>query len=159
MIFDANLMFDMTYTAAAGMGGVAVFTSNSSQVSTNVIDQLYQRDLGQAKSGVGPVEIFVVVTTAFAGGTSLNIQLQGSTDNVTYTVYAESGAIPTASLVVGANLFNVQIPGVQPETGPAPRYYRLNYVCVGVMTAGSVISGLGATDDNRYYKPGIVVSN
>lgn len=159
MIFDANLMFDMTYSAAAGMGGVNVFTSGSSQVSTNVIDQLYARDLGQSKSGPGPVEIFVVVTTAFAGGTSLNVQLQGSTDNVTYTVYAESGAIPTASLVAGANIFNSAIPGVQPESGPAPRYYRLNYVCVGAMTAGAVIAGLGVTDDNRYYRPGIVVSN
>lgn len=159
MIFDANLMFDMTYSAANGMGGVNVFTSGSSQVSTNVIDQLYARDLGQAKSGVAPVEIFVVVTTAFAGGTSLNIQLQGSTDNITYTTYAESGAIPLAALTLGANLFNVMIPGVQPESGPPPRYYRLNYVCVGAMTAGAVIAGLGATDDNRYYTPGTVVNN
>jgi len=160
MIFDGNLLFDAaSYNPANGLQGVNQFASGATTTSTNVLDMLNARDMGQAKSGKAPLEIFVLITTAYTGGTSVNFQLQGSTDNVTYTVYAESGAIPVASLTVGAQVFNVMLPGVQPEAGVLPRYYRMAYVNVGANTTGAVISGLLSTDDNRYYRPGIVVSN
>lgn len=159
MILDGNLIFDATYSAASGLAGVNVFTNGGSQASTNVLDMLQGRDMGQSPQGPAPLQILVLVTTAFAGGASLNIQLQGSTDNVTYTTYAESGAILTAALVVGTQWFRVELPSTQPDSGPPPRYYRLNYQCVGAMAAGAVISILGARDGMRYYKPGIVVSN
>lgn len=160
MIFDGNLLFDAAaYNPAVGLTGVSQFSSGSTTFSTNVLDLLNARDMGQGKSGKSPIEIFCLVTIAFTGGTSLNVALQGSTDNVTYVTYGETGAIPVASLVVGAQIFNSMIPGVQPETGAPPRYYRLAYTCVGAMTTGAVIAGLCGTDDNRYYKPGITVTN
>ena len=159
MLFDANLMFDGGLPSTGGITGVNVFTNGSSQASSNVLNLLNARDLGMAPQGKATLQIFCLVTTAFSGGTSLNVQFQGSTDNVTYTTYAETGAIPVASLSVGKNIFNQVIPGVQPEDGALPQYYRLNYVCVGNVTAGAVISGLTQSDDNRYYAPGIAVAN
>ena len=159
MILDGNLIFDATYSAANGLVGVNVFTNGASQVSTNVLDMLQGRDMGQAPQGPASLQILVIVTTAFTVGTSLNIQLQGSTDNVTYTTYAESSPILTAALLVGTVWFRIELPSTQPDSGPPPRYYRLNYQCVGVMAAGAVIAILGERDSNRYYKPGIVVSN
>lgn len=158
MIFDGNLMFDASITTA-GMTGVNQFSSGATTFSTNVLDLINARDMGQGKSGKAPIEVFVLVTTAFTGGTSLNVAFQGSTDNVTYVTYAETSQIVAASLVAGANLFNILIPGVQPESGPPPRYYRLAYTTVGAFTTGAVIAGLGGTDDNRYYRPGVVVVN
>lgn len=160
MLFDGNLLFDAaSYNPANGLQGVNQFASGATTTSTNVLDMTNARDMGQAPQGKATLQVFVLVTTSYAGGTSVNIQLQGSTDNSTYVVYAESGAIPIASLTAGKNVFNVVIPGVQPDSGPAPRYYRLQYVNVGANSAGAVIAGLCQTDDNRYYAPGIVVAN
>ncbi len=159
MIFDANLVFDCYVSAGSGMQGVPVFTNNSSQVSSNVLDMLYQRDLGQGPSGLATLDLVLLVTTAFAGGTSLNVQLQGSTDNVTFTTYSQSGAIPVAALGAGAKIFRTMVAAAQPESGPPPRYYRLNYVCVGAMTAGAVIAAIASGDDVHYYRAGIAVAN
>ena len=159
MIFDANLIFDSAVSLANGMQGVNVFTNGGSQVSSNVLDMLYQRDLGQGSSGPATLDLVLLVTTAFAGGTSLNVQLQGSTDNVTYTTYSQSGAIPIAALGLGAKIFRSMVAAAQPEAGPAPRYYRLNYLCAGAMTAGAVIAAIASGDDVHYYRPGIAVAN
>lgn len=157
MIFDGNLLFDGTYSTTSGLTGVNVFTSSSSQVSTNTIDLLNARDMGDAPKG--NLRLLVLVTTAFAGGTSLNVQFQGSTDNATWTTYAETGTVATASLTKGVAIFDQPIPAVQPNNGAFPRYYRLNYICAGAMTAGAVISGILTTDMQAYYPPGVVVSN
>jgi hypothetical protein len=51
------------------------------------------------------------------------------------------------------------MPPVNPDQGPAPRYIRAAYVNAGANTTGAVITWLGTPDDNRYYPPGVVVSN
>ena len=160
MILDANLLFDGTYSTASGLQGVNVYTNGSSQASTNILDLANARDMGAGRSGM-PLNVVVIVTTAFAGGTSLNIQFQGSTDSSTWTTYAESGAVPTASLTAGSHVFSISIPRVDPVSGAKPRYLRLNYVCVGNMTGGAVISSLGADDSlsSGLYAPGFTVAN
>lgn len=159
MFIDALLVFDQgTYVEGTGMIGVNQFASGATTTSTNTIDLGTGRDLGDSSTGPGNLTVIMMVTTAFVGGTSVNMQLQGSTDNVTYTTYSETGAVPIASLGVGARL-SLPLPSVNPDLGPAPRYYRVSYVNVGANTAGAVITWLGAPDDNRCYKPGIVVSN
>jgi len=160
MLLDGQLLFDATYTAAGGLLGVNQFSAGITTFSTNVLDMGTGRDMGQAPQGNATLQIGILITTTYLGGTSLNVALQGSTDNVTYNTYAESGAVPIASLVAGNNIFNVVIPGAQPDnTGLIPRYYRLSYTCVGAFTAGAVIAWLGQTDDFRYYKPGVVIAN
>ncbi len=63
-----------------------------------------------------------------------------------------------ASLTAGTRLA-LKMPSVNPDVGPAPRYLRSAYVNVGANTAGAVITYLNTPDDQRYYKPGIVISN
>jgi hypothetical protein len=159
MFIDAFLVFDQgAYSATTGMTGVAQFASGATTVSTNVLDMINNRDMGDAPSGPGELSVNFEVTAAYSGGTSVNFQLQGSTDNTTWTTYAETGAVPIASLGVGA-LLSFGLPPVNPDAGAIPRYYRTAYVNAGANTAGSVIAWLGARTYNQYYKPGIVVNN
>jgi hypothetical protein len=158
MIIDANLVFDSAaYVAGTGLTGIAQFASGATTTSTNVIDLQQGRDIGDANSFANLTVVFMI-TTAYVGGTSVNFQIQGSTDNVTYVTFAETGAIAIASLTVGAR-YSLQMPSVNPDVGPPPRYLRTAYVNLGANTAGSVLTWLGSVDDNRYYKPGIVISN
>lgn len=159
MIIDGLLMFDGAISTN-GIAGVNQFANGATVTSTNVIDLINQRDIGDGGDSFGTnLTVIVQVTTAFTGGTSVNIQVQGSTDNVTYVVYSETGAIPVASLTVNSK-WAVRMPPVNPDlVGPAPRYLRVGYVNVGANTTGAVVTWLGTPDDNRYYKPGIVVAN
>lgn len=159
MFIDANLIFDQgAYVSTTGLIGVNQFASGATTTSTNTIDLGAGRDLGDAGTGKTNLTAVFMITTAFTGGTSVNFQFQGSTDNVTWTTYSETGAILVAALTVGAR-FSLPLPSVNPDAGPAPRYYRTAYVNVGANTTGAVLAWLGDPDDNRYYKPGIVVSN
>jgi hypothetical protein len=159
MIIDQLLVFDMSYSTANGMAGVNQFGANTTNPSTNVIDLLNARDIGAGGvNDSADLTVEWLITTAFTGGTSVNFQIQGSTDNTTFTTYAETGAIAVASLTA-ASRFKLRMPTVNPDGGPAPRYLRLAYVNAGTNTAGAVIAWLGSVDNNRYYPPGITVSN
>lgn len=90
-------------------------------------------DLGAAGDAVGQeLTIHGIVTTAFAGATSLTIAVQTSEDKSTYTTLVQSGAIPVADLTRGAEVFCVRCPkGFK-------RYIRLAYTIAGTGTAGKV---------------------
>lgn len=159
MIIDGNLLFDGTYSTANGLQGVNQFASGATNASTNTLDLTAQRDLGDGSTGPGgDMTVVFMITTAFAGGTSVNFQLQGSTDNTTWTTYIETGAIAVAGLTAGSR-YSLPMASVNPDAGPAPRYLRTAYVNAGANTAGAVIAWLGQPTDMRYYKPGIAVSN
>lgn len=153
MILDGLLLFDTAVALTA------------TAVSTNVVDLLNARDMG-----VGDPELSVVVqcTTALlsAGASTLTIQVQGSTDNTTYTIYAQSDAIPKASLGAGSK-FSIDLPRMPPHAAGRPRYLRLNYVvATGPFTGGTLTSfmvldeQLNAGSPNALgYSPGIVIAN
>jgi hypothetical protein len=139
MIRDSSLNFD---NAAA----VTV-----SAPSTNVIDLSAQRDLGTTE----PLTISSIVGTTFLGGTSLQVALDGSVDNVTWTTLVTGGVVPVAALVEGTQIANFDLANVDPVGGVPPRYLRLNYVVVGTMTAGTVTSDIVSTKEQfRGYPPG-----
>nr|WP_198983061.1 hypothetical protein [Herbaspirillum sp. ASV7] len=159
MIIDGLLIFDAAaYSAANGLTGVNQFASGATTTSTNTIDLVNARDIGDGGDSVANLTVVFMITTAFTGGTSVNFQIQGSSDNVTWTTYSETGAIAVAGLTVGQR-FSLPMPSVNPDTGVAPRYLRTAYVNVGANTTGAVLAWLGTPDDNRYYKPGVVVNN
>ena len=159
MLIDGLLLFDAaTYVAANGLTGTPQFASGATTTSTNVIDLITARDIGDGGDSVANLTVVFMITTAYAGGTSVNFQIQGSTDNVTYTTYSETGPVAIAGLTVGKR-FSLPMPSVNPDDGAAPRYLRTAYVNAGANTAGSVLCWLGTPDDNRYYRPGVVVSN
>jgi hypothetical protein len=159
MFIDSSLVFDQgAYSTTNGMTGVAAFASAGTTYSTNVLDMQQARDMGQSPEGPAPLTVTIIITAAFTGGTSVNFQLQGSTDNTTYTTYAETGVILIALLTANAKI-KIPLPQRVPDSGSVPRYYRLAYVNAGAMAAGSVISYLGITDFQTYYAPGVTVSN
>jgi hypothetical protein len=139
MIRDINLNFD---TALA----ITVTAT-----STNVIDLGAKRDLGPTE----PLAISAIVTTGFAGGTSLAVAVQGSPDDATWTTLLTGEAVPVASLVEGAQIANYDVPHADP-VGLAPyRYLRLQYIVVGTMTAGALTSDLVSTKSSvTNYPPG-----
>lgn len=143
MILDASLAF----TATTGDS-----PTTGTQTSTNVID-LHQSGLPTLANGQGArdlgigddpaLKLLVQVTTAFAGGTNLQINFQGAPDNGsgspgTYSTFASSAVVAEASLVAGARLFDIDVP--RPPPGVAfPRFLRLQYVSTGTHTAGVIV--------------------
>lgn len=156
MIIDGLLQFDPPGTAIT-----------VTAPSTNVIDLLNPRDIGDGASP--PMYLYVGVNAAFtAGGAgTLQIQLQGSDDNVTFYTYAESRAFSIAELTPVGRVLVMAWPSVPVGTAalvgaPAlPRYLRLNYVvATGPMLTGSVNAQLVLdAQSTRQYPAGVNITN
>lgn len=157
MIEDGLLQF----TGTAGTAGSTDAPTTGTQTSTNILDMANTRDMGIGDDPA--LEILVRVLTAFASGTSLQVNLQGAPDSAgspgTWTTYVAGPVVAEAQLVVGAGLLETTIPRTAPGLAN-PRFYRLQYVTVGTHTAGA-IHGAVVLDrqDNVYYPPGIVIAN
>ena len=115
----------------------AAFASGADVNSTNIIDLAphlplnapWISDEGAGKSGF----LNVNVTTAFSGGTSMQVVLQTDTNTNFATVKTEpamSSAIPVASLVAGAKI-------CLPLPSALKRYLRVAYRNVGANVAGA----------------------
>ncbi|GAB0504963.1 hypothetical protein KU15F69_18680 [Escherichia coli] len=138
MITDKLLMFSEAQAVTA------------SAASTDVID-LVPIDGTRRDIGVGyPLEFWATVNTTAtaAGAATLNVQLQTSPDNSTWTTIYDSGTLALAALAAGKRLFSTKVPaGVQ-------RYLRVNYVvATGPLTAGAFTAGINLDVDNNtpYY--------
>lgn len=147
MIIDGLLLFSTAQDLTTG-----------TIASTNVIDLQNARDMGP---GQLPLKLAAQVVTAFAttdAGT-LTIQLQGSTDNVTYNIYAQSRVYTAGELVAGARLAPLDWPNV--AVGALPRYLRLAYVMGALhFTPGSITAMLVLDrQEDRAYPAGINVAN
>lgn len=147
MLMDALLLFD-TATAIT-----------TSQDSYNTIDLSIARDMGV---GEEPIRVLAQVITAFTttNSATLTVAFQGSTDDVTYTTYAQSRAYAAAELLAGRHLLQINVP--RPGgTAAMPRYLKLVYtVGTGIFSAGTVTSALVLDrQDSPQYPPGVTVSN
>ena len=161
MILDALFQF----TAAAGD-----VPTTGTQTSTNAVDigvgfptspaiPTNAQGGGARDLGVGDdpaLKMLVEVSIVFAGGTSLQVNLQGAPDSGTgtegsYTTYISGPVVALAALVVGARLLEIDIP--RPPAGVVlPRFFRLQYVSVGTFTGGGAIKGWSVLD--RFDQPG-----
>jgi hypothetical protein len=112
-------------------------------VSTDTIDLLTASD-NPGRGGI-PLRAIAVVTTALAGGTSVQAQLiESANANLSSpTVLASGPVVPLASATLGAKLLDVPLPDT------SQRYIGFQYVTVGVHSAGGVTAGIvGGTDRN-----------
>jgi hypothetical protein len=130
MILDQQSMFSDSQAITV--------TANSS----NVIDTMPSGG-PNVKAGIGDGQgatLFAQVVTAFAGGTSLQIQLVSADDAALSTnpiVHYDTGAIALAALVAKARLIAVDLP-----YGKYRRYLGLKYTVVGTMSAGTLLAAL-----------------
>lgn len=147
MIIDGLLLFSSAQNLTTG-----------TEASTNIIDLGNARDMGP---GELPLRVAAQVITAFAttDTATLRIDLQGSTDNVTYNTYASSRTYTAGELTAGARLAPMDWPNV--AVGDLPRYIRLAYQSGALhWTPGSVTAMLVLDrQDWRAYPAGINISN
>ncbi|EAN4946461.1 hypothetical protein BVD23_12110 [Salmonella enterica] len=132
MILDKLLMFSEAQAVTA------------SAASTDVID-LGPIDGTRRDIGVGyPLEFWAMMnaTATADGAATVNVQLQTSPDNSTWTTIYDSGALALAALTAGKRVASVKVPsGVL-------RYLRVNYsVGTGPLTAGAFTSGINLDVD------------
>ena len=115
-------------------------------VSTNSIDLLSaNRNLGRGQQ----MRAIVTPDEAFAGGTSLEVQLVQS-DNADLSspdVIASSGTIAEADIPSAAPIFDVAMPD------NTKRYIGFRYVTVGTHTAGTVSAHIVSDTDYQPYLP------
>ena len=108
-------------------------------VSTNTIDLATARDVGIGDN----LELFIKVTTALAGGTSVQFAFitSANADLSSATVIVQTPAIPAASLVAGSEWLRIQVPALS-QSAAVQRYIGVSYTVVGTFTAGTVTAGL-----------------
>ena len=123
--------------------------TTGTQVSTNSLDTLNGLSVLTDTLGNTPpndparspeVEIFVQVTTTFAGGTSLQVNLiQSASSNLSSpTVLQSTPVLVEATLVAGYN-FRIAIPAA---LGISQQYLGLQFVTVGTHSAGKISAGI-----------------
>ena len=176
MIIEGLLQFDSSFNGALAIGTYS---------STNVLDLGELNGLPTSANGGGArdlgigddpaLKIFSVVTTAFTSGGAgtLGALLQGAPDNGAgapgaWTTFWTGPVLALASLIVGAELANIDMPKAPQGVGP-PRFLRMQYVIGGAtMTAGAVQSEIvldrfdqpkGITGLLSGYRAGITVAN
>lgn len=161
MYVDANLMLSGSITGNT-VTPQSTFASGASVLSTNTVDLSAgipaggTRDLGEGNDlARGRVE----VVTAFTGGTSAEFQVIQSDDaalSVNVTVIGTTGAIPVASLVVGAR-YDIELNARIGSKGQ--RYLGGRTVNVGANTTGAIIMDIGSEiqDGQKFYTNGFAV--
>lgn len=100
-------------------------------------------DLGVARDIAGGVtdflKLLLQVVTAFTSGGSATLQVtvETSPDNSSWTILAQSPAVAVASLIAGYKFFENGLPG------PTSRYLRIGFIVgTAAMTAGAITAAL-----------------
>lgn len=185
MILDGLLQFCGTANGATGgitSGSNTDAPTTGTQVASNIIDIGITSGVPSSANGGGArdmgigddpmLKLLVQVTTAFADGTSLQVDLSGAPDNGSgapgsYTVMYTSEAVLEASLIAGAYIANVDVPRTVPGQ-PLPRFLRLRFITVGTHTAGAVQGTIvldrfdqivGSTGALSGYPAGVTIAN
>lgn len=155
MLLDSGLVLSNNQSLAVAAGSVpsqgvidfaGVGVGNAPVNAFGITDAVFGEDIGIG-DGASPPNLVCIIGTTFAGGTSLNVQLQESVDSGasgtppyspnTWLTIAETGTLLTAVLTAGTKIAEFTIPPRQP--GQAfPRFFRLNYVVAGNNTAGTI---------------------
>lgn len=162
---DANLLFTGGSTGAAqaitssAVGSTGILDLATGLMNTGSTYAAAGLNIGNASIfaedlGVGPrrLQFAAAIGTAFTtGGTSLTIAIQGAVDaasgsypanlsGLTWTTYAETNAIPAATLVTAGPGAIIPLPDwpVHALGLAMPRFIRLLYTPVGTLVAGTI---------------------
>jgi hypothetical protein len=184
VILDGLLTFTGTSNGASGgitSGPQTDFPTAGTQDASNIVD-LGLSGLPTPAGGGGArdissgdcpmMKLLATVTTAFAGGTNLTLELQGAPDNGSgapgaFTVMWTGQTFAEAALIQGCYLANVDLPRVLFEQ-VLPRFLKMTFVSTGTHTAGGVEGQvvldrfdqvIGTTGALSNYPPGITILN
>ena len=159
MILDNFLNFSGSWSNGVWTGQTVTGTGNV--LSTNVLDLASMSPNQAPDIGMGePLEIAFAVTTAFAGATSVEMQLVTADDAAITTnvqVIVSTGAVAIANLSAGKT-FALHVDRSAPN--PAlRRYMAVRYVIVGTGSAGAMLANMVKSyqDPQISYKSGFAV--
>lgn len=133
MIFDASLLLSdqQAITASAASTNVIDLGTTGTPFGSGVA---LTRDIGRGEE----VDLSISVVQSFATLTSLQVAVQTSPDNSTWTTKYSGRVVPLAELVAG---FQFKFPCCFDE-GTDERYVRLYYTVAGSnATAGKITAG------------------
>ena len=127
----------------------------STQVSTDKIDLVVARDIGQGT----PLYMNFAVTTAFTGSGTVKFEVLASAaeDLGTPTVIGSSDAFVGTTLTLGKNV----VVRINPDMGGlGKRYLGARYTVSGTVGAGKVTADVVETigDGRKYYASGFTVA-
>lgn len=136
MITDAQTNFSNAQAVTTG-----------TQLSTNSYDMGVARDIGRGRD----LRVYCNVTTAFTGGTSLQVNIVESVNSD----LSSSSVIFTGPVIVEASLTagKVLLDQVLPST--SKRYIGLQYVTVGTHGAGAATAGIVMNTDSNTTFPAV----
>lgn len=154
MIVDSLLLLSGTISNLNVVTGQTV-TGTGNVLSTNTVDLLQVRDIGEGKDIYARFQ----ATVAQAGGTSVECQCITADDAALTTnvnVLATTGPILTAAWPIGARQA-IKLSGKLSSKGQ--RYVGLRYVIVGTSTAGAFVGDLGLESQGggAFYPSGFAV--
>lgn len=184
MILDGLLTFTGTSNGASGgitSGAYTDSPTTGTQAASNIVDlgiagiPTSANGGGARDLGIGDdpsLKLSVILTTAFTGGTNMQLQLQGAPDNGSgspgsYTTMWTSNVVLEASLIAGLQMANVDLPRI-PGTNALPRFLKLNFISTGTHSAGAVEAQIVVDRDDQIigssgalsgYPAGINVAN
>lgn len=156
MLQDSKLLVSGTISATDNsLTGQTITGAGSTILSTNTIDLLQNRDMGEGNS----LFMRILATVAQVGATSVEVQAVTSDDAALSTnllVLASTGAVVTASWSLGA-LQNLVVPPRAFSKGQ--RYLGARYIIVGTSSAGAFITdfGLEIVDSKKFYPSGFAI--
>lgn len=137
MIFDNSLLLSDQQAITADAASTNVIDLGATGTPYGASSALV-RDIGRGEC----VDLSVTVTATFNNLTSLQVQVQTSPDNSTWTTIESGAVVPLASLVAG---YQFKVPSEFPE-GTNARYVRLYYDVTGTApTTGKVTAGVVAS--------------
>lgn len=156
MILEALLTFTGGTTGIGNSDGKTDSPTTGTQVSSNVLDLGVSSGVPTSANGGGArdlgvgdkpaMKVLAQVTTAFGGGTDLQVLIQGAPDNGSgvpgsYTTMYTSSVVVEASLIAGTRLAEIDMP--RPIAGQVlPRFLRMSFVSTGTHTSGAITGTL-----------------
>lgn len=157
MIIDAFFLFTGGSASPGNSDGKTDSPTTGTQTSSNQVDlgvgttanpsiPALAANVGGRDLGIGDdpaLKLLVDVEVAFTSGTSLQVNVQGAPDNGSaapgsFTTMATGPVVAEASLVIGARLFDIDLPRQVPGQ-VLPRFLQLQYVSVGTHVTGKLL--------------------
>ena len=128
MIIDTSLVFSSQQAVTVSAPSTNMLDLGATGTPYGATNPLV-RNVGEGT----PLDLSVTVASAFAGLTSLQVEVQTSPDGVTWTTVDAGEIAPASALVTG---YQFHVPRIVQQANA--RYLQLYYAVVGTASAGTI---------------------